>query len=402
MKARMKHLALLLIALVVVGRVVAQSPEREVATEVHFRWNTAQLDTAYLTNPVALEQLRTEIERVGVEQIDSVVVISHASPEGTSRYNEKLARRRAATMERYMLAHYPALEDRLTIRANGESWAALRERIAADQKLKNSTIDRLLAILDDPKTSIDTKRWRIEHDPVWRYLYRTHYPELRHSMICLLYYRSIERQEPVALVVEQPVAPLRPTEVAYAVAEPQRDTLTVAVKSNLLYDVATVLNAEVEVPLGDHFSVAVEYLFPWWERDNKYCLQLLELGFEGRYWLREQARHKGCLQGWFVGVYAMSGMYDFQYKRDVNYQGEFWSAGVTAGYAMRLTKRLNLEFSLSAGFLSSAYRHYFPADDWSELYRDGKSGRTNYFGPTKAKVALVWPLHFSYKKGGRR
>ena len=402
MKARMKHLALLLIALVVVGRVVAQSPEREVATEVHFRWNTAQLDTAYLTNPVALEQLRTEIERVGVEQIDSVVVISHASPEGTSRYNEKLARRRAATMERYMLAHYPALEDRLTIRANGESWAALRERIAADQKLKNSTIDRLLAILDDPKTSIDTKRWRIEHDPVWRYLYRTHYPELRHSMICLLYYREIERQEPVALVVEQPVAPLRPTEVAYAVAEPQRDTLTVAVKSNLLYDVATVLNAEVEVPLGDHFSVAVEYLFPWWERDNKYCLQLLELGFEGRYWLREQARHKGCLQGWFVGVYAMSGMYDFQYKRDVNYQGEFWSAGVTAGYAMRLTKRLNLEFSLSAGFLSSAYRHYFPADDWSELYRDGKSGRTNYFGPTKAKVALVWPLHFSYKKGGRR
>ena len=80
----MKYLALLLIALVAVGRVVAQSPEREVATEVHFRWNTAQLDTAYLTNPVALEQLRTEIERVGVEQIDSVVVISHASPEGTS------------------------------------------------------------------------------------------------------------------------------------------------------------------------------------------------------------------------------------------------------------------------------------------------------------------------------
>lgn len=402
MKARMKYLALLLIALVAVGRVVAQTPEREVATEVHFRWNTAQLDTAYLTNPVALAQLRTEIERVGVEQIDSVVVISHASPEGTSRYNEKLARRRAATMERYMLAHYPALGDRLTIRANGESWAALRERIAADQKLKNSTIDRLLAILDDPKTSIDTKRWRIEHDPVWRYLYRTHYPELRHSMICLLYYREIERQEPVALAIEQPVVPLRPTEVAYAVSEPLRDTVTVAVKSNLLYDVATVLNAEVEVPLGDHFSVAVEYLFPWWERDNKYCLQLLELGFEGRYWLREQARHKGCLQGWFVGLYAMSGMYDFQYKRDVNYQGEFWSAGVTAGYAMRLTKRLNLEFSLSAGFLSSAYRHYFPADDWSELYRDGKSGRTNYFGPTKAKVALVWPLHFSYKKGGRR
>ena len=41
-------------------------------------------------------------------------------------------------------------------------------------------------------------------------------------------------------------------------------------------------------------------------------------------------------------------------------------------------------------------------DDYSELFRDEKRGRTSYFGPTKAKVALVWPLHFSYKKGGQR
>lgn len=402
MKALLRYLALLLMTLPVVGRAAAQTPEGGVVAEVHFRWDSDRLDPTYLTNTAALRQLRSEIERVGVEQIDSVVVVSHASPEGTSRYNERLARRRAATMERYMSAHYPALHDRLTIRANGESWAALRERIAADQRLKNSTIERLLAILDDPATSIDTKRWRIEHDPVWRYLYRTHYPEIRHSMICLVYYRKIEQQEPVALVVEQPAVPIRPTEVASAVVEPLRDTVTVAVKSNLLYDAVTALNAEVEVPIGRRWSLAVEYLFPWWEHENKYCLQLLNLGFEGRYWLREQARHKGCLQGWFAGPYLMSGMYDLQWDREVNYQGEFWSAGVTAGYAMRLSKRLNLEFSLSVGYLSTAYRHYFPADDYSELYRDGKSGRTNYIGPTKAKIALVWPLHFSYKKGGRR
>jgi hypothetical protein len=99
----------------------------------------------------------------------------------------------------------------------------------------------------------------------------------------------------------------------------------------------------------------------------------------------------------------MSAKYDFQWDRDPAYQGECWSAGFTYGYAMPIAKWCNLEFSLSVGYLSSAYRHYFPADDYSELWRDpNKQGRMSYFGPTKLKVALVVPLRLKYEKGGRR
>ncbi|MBR5849855.1 MAG: DUF3575 domain-containing protein [Alistipes sp.] len=397
---------LLLMTLCGIGQAIAQNPDTkvntQVASELHFRWNSAQLDSAYLTNHTALQQLASQIEALGTAAIDSVVIASQASPEGLRRHNERLAQRRAATMRSYMQQHYPALADRLRITADGESWSQLRHRIANDARLSTRSVQRLLAIIDDPESSIETKKWRLEHDPLWYYLYTTHYPQIRNSMVCLVYFHEIQRCEPLALATSQPTAPLRPTELPELSPVLQaRDTLTVALKSNLLYDAATALNIELEVPIGEHFSVAAEYLFPWWEQSNKYCFQVLELGFEGRYWFRRQS-HATALRGWFIGPYVMSGMYDLQYKDELNYQGEFWSTGLSAGYALPLGKRLNLELSLSVGYLSTAYRHYFPADDYSELFRDEKRGRTSYFGPTKAKVALVWPLHFSYKKGGQR
>ena len=58
-------------------------------------------------------------------------------------------------------------------------------------------------------------------------------------------------------------------------------------------------------------------------------------------------------------------------------------------------KKVNLEFSLSAGYLYAPFQHYYPADDYSKLYKDlalGARGNKIYFGPTKAKVSLVVPI----------
>ena len=37
-----------------------------------------------------------------------------------------------------------------------------------------------------------------------------------------------------------------------------------AAKTNLLFDAMTVLNVEVEVPIRKHWSIAGEWIFPWW------------------------------------------------------------------------------------------------------------------------------------------
>lgn len=168
-----------------------------------------------------------------------------------------------------------------------------------------------------------------------------------------------------------------------------------ALKTNLLYDAVSALNGEIEFPIGKKFSLVVEDVFPWWKwgtNDKKYCFQLWTMGVEPRWWFRRNDR-KDWLSGHFAGAYAMSGKYDLQWKTSPCYQGEYWSAGLSYGYALPLCKWLNMEFSLSVGYIRSDYRHYQPDEDYEHLYRDKfKVGTVSFFGPTKAKVSLVLPI----------
>jgi hypothetical protein len=103
-------------------------------------------------------------------------------------------------------------------------------------------------------------------------------------------------------------------------------------------------------------------------------------------------------------VYAESGKWDFELGRKICHQGEHWSAGLSYGFSMPVSKRLNLEFSLSVGYASIAYRKFAPSNDYEILWRDPvKHGRWNYFGPTKAQISLVIPITVQTKrKGGDR
>ena len=59
-----------------------------------------------------------------------------------------------------------------------------------------------------------------------------------------------------------------------------------ALKTNLLFDLLSGLNVEVEVPIGKHFSLAGEWIFPWWLWEKKqYALEILNGNLELRYWL---------------------------------------------------------------------------------------------------------------------
>lgn len=122
-----------------------------------------------------------------------------------------------------------------------------------------------------------------------------------------------------------------------------------------------------------------------------------EMGIEPRYWFR-RTPCRDRLSGHFVGIYAMSGKYDFQWRESMCYQGEFWSAGITYGYSMPLGGLFNLELSVSLGWLQSDYVHYNPSAGWEELIRDrDRQGTLGYFGPTKLKASLVLPLSLPLK-----
>ena len=391
---------------------------------INYRFDSSVIDPEYRNNRQALEQFDLTIRSLTTKSIDSIVIITQASPEGVLEHNNALARRRGDAMRRHMRTNYPELCSLLRVYDEGESWSQLRDFVVGDTIISEKERSRILRILDDKTISVGTRKWRLERDTKYGYIYKTYYPILRNSAVYLIYVDG-ELVKPISL--DTPPAPtmmLRPTALASlngatrveeqtpeqiiktTESTTKRDTLLFALKSNMLYDALTVLNAELEVPISRHFSVAVEYLFPWWERGNKYCLQLLELGVEGRYWFRNNVNKRDRLTGHFLGVYGMSAMYDIQKDYNPAHQGEFWSAGLTYGYAMRVgkQKRISLEFALSVGYLTTDYRNYFPADDYSELYIDKLGyGRLRYFGPTKLKVSLVVPFNIGYnKKGGSR
>ena len=375
------------------------------AYEVHFRWDKSRIDTMYLGNDRVFARMAKQVDSIGDAKINSVLIVSQSSPEGPAHHNTSLSERRAATMRAYMEGHYPQLKSRLTIVPDGESWEQLRQYIADDNSIGEAAKERILQIIDDNSVLLEEKKRRLARDNHYRYLYAKYYPVIRNSQIEIVYQKPIPPIATPELVfpqrrIEHPVPISVPFSMPYRPAV-KRDTLVIAAKTNLLYDAVTALNFELELPIGNHWSMAVEDVFPWWNSGNKYCFQMWEMGVEGRYWFRKNNFYADKLRGHFLGAYAMSSRYDFQNDRKFCYQGEYWSVGLTYGYSLKLTRHLNMEFSISAGWLSSAYRHYYPADDYSVLWRDKfKTGRIGYFGPTKLKIALVCPIRMPYKKRG--
>lgn len=176
-----------------------------------------------------------------------------------------------------------------------------------------------------------------------------------------------------------------------------------ALKTNLLFDLALAPNVELELPLGrrDRWSLNAEWVFPWWLVDgDNYCFQVLSGGLEGRYWLGNRQK-RAPLSGHFLGLYAGAGMYDLQWRTN-GYQGEFYIAsGISYGYAMRIARRLSLEFSLGVGLLRTDYEHYHALDNNKTLlWQD--NGKYTWLGPTKVKISLVWLLGGKTRKGGAR
>ncbi len=184
-----------------------------------------------------------------------------------------------------------------------------------------------------------------------------------------------------------------------------------AIKTNLLFDAATIANVGIEVPVATRWSVAADWIFPWWLwEDEQHCLQVLSGTLEARYWLTSSEKYERThssynpLAGWFVGLYGGAGLYDLEWDK-IGYQGEFYIAtGVSGGYVHQLNRSLLLEFSVGVGYLNTVYRKYeakLSTIDYNWHLIRQHDGAYTWLGPTSAKIALSWYPHFR-KKGDRK
>lgn len=383
---------------------------------LYYYCDRIDLQDDYLDNAMQMERIRNILAHS--PRIDSIAIYAYASPEGAPQRNDWLARRRAEVARDFILANLPndsvLLPHNIILHPMGENWEGLYEELEANYHLMNR--DRVMKIMraDIPA---ETKKWRLkqlDNGFTYNWIIRHHMPALRvATWLCV--YKPIPEFVPDTmpeLNVGLQTLPLPGGSMQMPVDTIMRKKTTIlALKTNLLYDALTLLNYSIEVPFNEKFSVLWYHQFPWWrwgEADNEYCIRFLSIGAEGRWWFKPKPRpqmgkrvQRDKLMGHFVGLYAESGKWDFEWGRDICHQGEHWSVGLSYGYSMPLGRRLNMEFSLSVGYASIAYRKFEPSEDYEILWRDPvKHGRWHYFGPTKLQVSLVYPILLTTKKKG--
>jgi len=415
---------------------------------VFFKTSRQEYIGSYMNNDTNLaEILRTLNENP--DAANNLVIVGAASPEGPLDLNDRLAIMRAQTLSDKITDEIPELKGKLRIKTAGEDWEGLRAAVIEEESLSKSEKSEIVEILDGNSSST-SKKAALKRLSSYKKVSDNCFPKLRSAYLAVADSTfaivpvvpgsdSSEKQSsadttststPTAIVpvVVKPAADTTASssiekldtlgtgaytgtkladrsqfteeeeqeqEQADSTSSTEREkNMILALKSNLLYDAVTALNAELEIPVWERLSLNAEFVTPWWETGNKYAFQLQYVSAEVRYWFKPWERFgEDKLRGWYVAPYVAAGQYDFQYDKKINYQGEFWSAGLSAGYAMQLSNNVNLEFSLSVGYLESPFRHYYPTDDYSRLIHDPYRDGTRYWlGPTKAKVSLVIPI----------
>lgn len=375
-----------------------------------FPVNVTELDPNFRNNRKELDQLRQTIDSVSNDSTIEIIRIQikgFASPEGSYELNDQLARGRTSSLTRFIIEHTNVAPKLFHTSSEAEDWEGLRQFVDTTSMLSNS--QKILELIDremDPDEKLKLIATTCPDD--YKVLAKEAFPQLRHTDYQIDY--QLKQVKMVAAAIEE--EEIKPDTTYLLVTDQLRDTLVctqkrftnykplLALKTNMLYDLALSPNIEVELPFGRNkrWSVMAEYLNPWWRLDKlNYAYEIQEAGVELRRWLTPRCDGgRPWLSGSFLGLYVASAKYDLEYN-GVGDQGEIWSVGATWGYSWPIGRHWNLEFSLSAGYVKGERRHYNAEFESSHLiYKYTKN--INYFGPTKLKFSLVWILPSKQKK----
>lgn len=336
----------------------------------------------------------------------SMNVHGYGSIDGLYKNNDKLSRERTDSIVAYIMRRSVMPRGLITVGSTAEDWDGFASYVESATREQLPHRDGLLKIISSSRTP-DGKEWAIKqmYPADYRYLADNCLPQLRRAY-CQIDYMIVRPivAEPVAEAVDtaicDTVVPMPVEPMPYTV---KKTRTLFYVRTNLLLP---LLNVGVELPLGNRWSIAADWYYPWAFRksDHKNCFQIDGLSLEGRYWFGSKhtsgvENKQYRLLGHSVGVFTMAGRYDLEHDYS-GHQGEYILGGVDYLYAIPIfKKKLHLEFSFGVGFLYSWARHYNVYEEGGKAYRNKNfRKRFSYFGPLRASVSLVIPIKWTTKK----
>ncbi len=374
---------------------------------VNFRVNSTELERDYMDNAHALDILNRTFQRRDIlSGVDYIVITAAASPEGDEAANERLAANRALAVKSYLMWKFPFLDRNMIYTFSiGEDWTGLRQLVEEDHGTPYRY--EVLSLLDSnlSNASKEAGLRSIGGGRAYRYIADRMLPILRGGAALTLHYKASPKPEVVVeeRIVERVVESVRTDTVFVEKLVARSDDIPahlahghsarpyyMALKNNLLYDAILLPNLALEFSLPQRWSIELEGMWSWWNTDTgKHLYHRIQAGgIELRKWLGLPGRTP--LTGHFVGAYGYLGNWDIRLG-DTGFQcpTSSLSFGLTYGYSTPLGRRLNAEFLIGVGYFGGEY-HKYTYDGLNDRYPWRSTHDLDWFGPTKAKVSLVW------------
>lgn len=396
-----------------------------VGVKVYFRQGYSRLQPAFRENGIRLDEFMrrvSEMHRDSTARLNSIDIVAYTSPEGPYTLNRKLARKRAENISAYLRGNMPFLPgERFNVQPKGINWDGLAAMVETSDIQYRSEVLNILRNVPETTyrngTLVDSRLKRLMDlrggRPYW-YMYENFFPDLRAAgayVIC-----SVERIVPTVLpdtVLSEPVEIVEPVyiEETSTVVSIPADTLNLvtnnsdllparerdydrwAIKSNALYLAAGVTNIGGEYAFHPHWSVDLPLVYSPYTIARRYRMRFLYIQPEARYWL-------DCpMKGHFFGVHLHAGVFNVSLDDKNRYQSEkgFHGAGISYGYAMPLSRRWSMEFTVGVGYAFTKYCTYYNVPNG---IRYEKNIPYNYWGITKLGLNFVY--RFGDKCGKQR
>lgn len=371
--------------------------------QVYFPQNVSVLDPGFRGNGKKLEAFTENFHKMKDtpgSKVKSVLIVSGASPEGRIDLNRKLSDSRANAVLDYLLQKQLLDPSEVQVESRGVDWMGLYN-LMEESALPYR--EEVMSIISGPETEMVDGRqievrqqalMQLDGGKVWNEIYERCFPNLRGTMVMIVWNIRKEIRKPVT-----PPAPVpQPEPIPDPAPEPEQQpvpvveapapqpaplpawTFSMVVKTNLLYDAASIFNLGVELGLWKGLVLNVEYMHnPWIRAKYSHWYRVHGAEFGLKYYFND--RERPFAAGHHAGLSAQMLTFDLT---GIMVDADPWKVApmISYGYTLPIRKRLNLDFEVGVGALIGDVYKYEAVDQLRLLYKVDKAAFVPKLGVT--------------------
>ena len=184
--------------------------------EIHYAINSANTVVGLEDNSAELSRLDSffdELRRDTTIHISKIEITGYASPDGTTKFNSELARKRAQELSAMLASRYNISGSNIAISSHVEPWSATSNAIEHSSLNNRNDLVRIVNSNETPMT-IDNK---LKHDDkAWNWMKSDVLPDMRRATVTIAYtkdqimdnreYKPINNTSTEVVVIEEVIA----------------------------------------------------------------------------------------------------------------------------------------------------------------------------------------------------